>query len=42
MVTVLGVNGHHFEAEEPEVVADDRLSEEALADWISQRSSKSL
>ena len=47
MVTFLGVNGHDFEAEEPEIVAeflalaDGRISEEALADWIRQRSSKS-
>ena len=46
MVTFLGVNGHHFEATEPEVVAeftalaDGRVSEVALADWIRQRSSK--
>jgi prophage maintenance system killer protein len=46
MVTFLGVNGHDFEAEEPEIVgeflalADGGISEEALADWIRQRSSK--
>ena len=47
MVTFLGVNGHDFEAKETEIVAeflalaDGRISEEALADWIRQRSSKS-
>ena len=47
MVTFLGVNDHDFEAEEPEVVAeflalaDGRISEEALAGWIRQHSSKS-
>src|SRR5262245_62956751 len=47
MVTFLGVNGHDFEATDPEVVAeflalaDGRVSEQALADWIQQRSSKS-
>jgi death on curing protein len=47
MVTFLGVNGHHFSATEAEVVAeilalaDGSLSEEALADWIRQHSSKS-
>jgi death-on-curing protein len=46
MVTFLGVNGHDFETTEPEVVAaflalaDGRVSEEALADWIRQRTSK--
>jgi death-on-curing protein len=46
MVTFLGINGHDFGAGEPEVVAeflalaDGRVSEEALADWIRQRSSK--
>ena len=46
MVTFLGVNGYDFEAAEPEVVAeflalaDGRVSEETLADWIRQRSSK--
>ena len=46
MVTCLGVNGHDFEATEPEVVAeflalaDGRVSEEALADWIRRRGSK--
>ena len=47
MVTFLGVNGHDFEAGEPEIVAeflalaDGRIAEEALADWIRQGSSKS-
>jgi death-on-curing protein len=47
MVTFLGVNGHDFEADEPEIVAEflalagGRISEEAFADWIRQRSSKS-
>lgn len=46
MITFLGVNGHDFEATEPEVVAEflalagGRVSEEALAGWIRQRSSK--
>lgn len=46
MVTFLGVNGHNFEATEPEVVAeflalaDGRVSEEALADWIRRHRSK--
>jgi death-on-curing protein len=46
MVTFLGVNGHDFGATEPDVVAqflalaDGRVSEEALADWIRQRSSR--
>jgi death-on-curing protein len=43
MVTCLGVNGMEFSAAEAEVVtafvslADGRLPEEALADWIRQR-----
>ncbi len=46
MVTFLGVNGHDFSATEAEVVtevlalADGSVSEEALADWIRQHSSK--
>ncbi|MCA1709834.1 MAG: type II toxin-antitoxin system death-on-curing family toxin, partial [Actinobacteria bacterium] len=46
MVTFLGVNGHDFSATEAEVVtmilalADGRVSEEALADWIRQHTSK--
>ena len=45
MVTFLGINHHHFEATDPDVVAmflalaDGRVSEEALADWIRHRSS---
>jgi hypothetical protein len=46
MVTFLGVNGCAFEATEPEVVteflavADGRVSEAALADWIRQHGPK--
>jgi len=46
MVTFLGVNGLDFSASEAEVVteilalADGRVSEKALADWIRQHSSK--
>jgi death on curing protein len=46
MVTFLGVNGHAFSATEAEVVteivalADGRVSEESLADWVRQHSSK--
>ena len=46
MVTFLGVNGHDFTATEADVVAeilalaDGSVSEEALADWIRQHSSK--
>ena len=46
MVTFLGVNGHDFSATEAEVVAeivalaDGSASEEALADWIRQHSTK--
>jgi death-on-curing protein len=46
MVTLLGVNGHDFSATEPEVVAqivalaDGTVSEEALADWIRQHTSR--
>lgn len=44
-MTFLDINGQEFEATETEVVeeflalADARVSEEALADWIRQRSS---
>ena len=46
MVTFLGVNSHDFDAEEPEIVAeflalaDGRLSEEDLAEWIRSHCSK--
>jgi death-on-curing protein len=46
MVTFLGVNGHDFSATDAEVVAeflalaDGSVSEEVLADWIRQHSSK--
>jgi death-on-curing protein len=46
MVTFLGVNGHEFSATEADVVteilalADGKVSEEALAKWIRQHSSK--
>ena len=46
MVTFLGVNGHDFSATDAEVVAeilalaDGRVSEEALADWIRRHSSE--
>jgi death-on-curing protein len=46
MVTFLGVNGHDFSATEADVIteilahADGRVSEEALADWIRQHSSR--
>ena len=46
MVTFLGVNGRDFSATEADVVseivalADGRVSEEALAGWIRQHSSK--
>ncbi len=46
MVTFLGVNDRDFSATEAEVVAgilalaDGSVSEEALADWIRQHSSK--
>ena len=45
MVTFLGVNNHDFSATEADVVAeflalaDGRVAEEALADWVRQRSS---
>lgn len=45
MVTFLGINAVEFSATEADVVtaivalADGRLSEEALADWIRQRTS---
>ena len=46
MVTFLGVNGLDFSATDADVVAtilalaDGRISEEALADWIRRHSSK--
>ena len=46
MVTFLGINGHELEAPEAEVVveflalADGRVSENQLADWIRERVSK--
>lgn len=46
MITFLGVNGHELAATDAEVVAeflslaDGRVSEDALADWIRQHSSK--
>jgi death-on-curing protein len=46
MVTFLGMNGHELEATDAEVVAeilalaDGSVSEESLADWIRQRSTK--
>lgn len=46
MVTFLGVNGYDFSATDAEVViemlalADGRVSEDALADWVRQHSSK--
>jgi prophage maintenance system killer protein len=46
MVTFLGVNGYGFSATDAEVVteivalADSSVSEEALADWIREHSSK--
>ena len=46
MVTFLGMNGHQLEATDAEVVAeilalaDGTVSEEALADWIRQHSSR--
>ena len=46
MVILLGVNGHDFSATDAEVVAeilalaDGRVSEEMLADWIRQHSAK--
>ena len=46
MVTFLEMNGHNLQATEAEVVteflalADGRVSEEALANWIRQHSSK--
>jgi death-on-curing protein len=47
MVTFLGVNGYRFSAAEAEVVtevlalADGRISEPALADWVRRHSSRS-
>jgi death-on-curing protein len=46
MVTFLGMNGHQLDATDAEVVAEivalaeGSVSEEALADWIRQRSTK--
>jgi death on curing protein len=46
MVTFLGVNGHDFSANEADVVthivalADGRVSEEALAEWVRQHVSR--
>jgi death-on-curing protein len=46
MITFLGLNGHDFSATEADVVthilalADGRISEEALAEWIRRHSSK--
>ena len=46
MVTFLGMNGHEFSATDAEVVAeivalaDGTVSEEALADWVRQHTSK--
>jgi death-on-curing protein len=46
MVTFLGINGHQFEATEAAVVARIRalaagdLSEDALAEWIRQHTSR--
>lgn len=46
MVTFLGVNGYDFSATEADVVseivsvADGRVSEEALGDWIRRHSTK--
>jgi death on curing protein len=46
MVTFLGTNGYHFAATDAEVVdeilalADGRVSEAALAEWIQQHSGK--
>jgi death-on-curing protein len=46
MVTFLGMNGYELEATDAEVVAeilalaDGSVSEDALADWIRQHSTK--
>lgn len=46
MVTFLGINGHELTATDADVVAeilalaDGRVSEDALADWIRQHSTK--
>lgn len=46
MVTFLGMNGHDLETTDADVVAeilalaDGNVSEEALADWIRQHSTK--
>jgi death-on-curing protein len=45
LVTFLGINGYEFSATETDVVtemvawADDRVTEEALADWVRRHSS---
>ena len=46
IVTFLGINGHDLDATDVEVIsemlalADGRLSEEELAEWIRQHSAK--
>ena len=46
IVTFLGINGHDFDATDAEVIsemvalADGRVSEDELAEWIRQHSSK--
>ena len=46
IVTFLGINGHDLEATDTEVIAevlalaDGRISEEELADWIREHSAK--
>ena len=46
IVTFLGINGHDLDATDAEVIsemlalADGRVSEEELADWIRQHSTK--
>ena len=46
LVTFLGVNGHDFGATDADVisevlaVADGRVSEDDLADWVRQHSAK--
>ena len=47
IVTFLGINGHDLEATDAEVIgemlalADGRVSEEELADWVRQHGAKS-
>lgn len=47
VATFLGINGHELEATDADVIseilalADGRVSEEELADWIRQRTRKS-